>query len=488
MPTIVYEITWDLGAGFVAMPGALGAEVELQMTEGQTGLGWGNAAVPRATIRATAATVDAAWSYRPVKIRVSVDSGAYQDLFTGPLLEQEDDGIGLRYTAGGMDVIIQRAQVRTPVRRRRPVATKTTALTNEDPDSGSPGWANEVFWRAGGRPWDQRGSYPLSSTVLFYYICDGSSVAPPAYCVDGDNAWESLLLLAEAGAGQIYQDASGVMHFVNPLSFGESAASPPHLTDSLTTVPTGIPYGRLSRSTQVEGVISTAHAPFKTRGVQVMQQVYEDKTAYDIAPSAYRDFELAMQWPIATYGTAAVKASTSQGVVTTVTPTVLSTSGMRIVIRVTNPSSSVGLIVHQITVEGEPVSVVSEGTASFTGSTVGPFPAELRLPSNDAVQTYADARRWSRMAVRFFNTPRPVYTLADLPYSPALLPGAYALLTSARRSLSGTPVRITRVQVERSGAKVSSLACVPLTGLPRLSDFFIIGQTYADGDIRKYGY
>ena len=488
MPAIAYEITWDLGAGFVAMPGALGAEVELQMTEGNTGLGWGNAAVPRATIRATAATVDAAWSYRPVKVRVSVDGGAFQDLFTGPLLEQEDDGVSLRYTAGGMDVIIQRAPVRTPVRRRRPIATKTTATSNEDPDSGSPGWANEVFWRGGGRPWDQRGSYPLSSTVLFYYICDGSSVAPPAYCVDGDNAWESLLLLAEAGAGQIYQDASGVMHFVNPLSFGESAASPPHLTDSLATVPTGVPYGRLSRQAVVEGVISTAHAPFKVRGVQVMQQVYEDKTAYDIAPSASRDFELAFQWPIATHGNVTIEASTAQGVPTSVTPSIITTSGMRRVIRVTNPSSTVGLIVHRIAAEGEPVSVVSEGTASFTGSSVGPFPAELRLPSNDAVQTYADARRWSRMAVRFFNSPRPVYSLSDLPYSPLLLPGAYALLTSARRGLSSVGCRITRVQVERSGAKIASLSCVPLTGLPKLSDFLIIGNTYSDSDVRKMGY
>jgi hypothetical protein len=488
VPTVAYEITWDLGAGFVAMPGALGAEVELQMTEGNTGLGWGSAAVPRASIRATAATVDAAWSYRPVKVRVSVDGGAYQDLFTGPLLEQNDDGISLVYTAGGMDVIIQRAPIRTPVRRRRPIATLTTALTNEDPDSGSPGWINEVFWRAGGRPWDQRAFYPLSSTVTFYYACQGSSVAPSAYCVDGDNAWESLLLLAEAGAGQIYQDAAGTMHFVNPLSFGESALDPPHLIDGPNLTPNGIPYGRLSRSLRAEGVISTAHAPFKVRGVQVMQQVYEDKAAYDIAPSAFRDFELAMQWPIATHGAVTTEASTAQGVSTTVTPTVLATSGMRRVIRVTNPSGTVGLIVHRIATEGEPVSVVSEGTASFTGSSVGPFPAELRLPSNDAVQTYADARRWARMAVRFFNTPRPVYTLTDLPYSPALLPGVYAELTSSRRGLSAIPVRITRVQIERSGAKISSLSCVPLTGLPKLSDFFIIGTTYADGTTRKYGY
>lgn len=483
MPTIAYQIEWDIGAGFVAMPGALGADVELQMHEGNGALGWGSSAVPRATIRADATTVDADWLHCPVRVRVSVDGGAYQDLFEGPLLEQDDDGISLSYTAGGWDTVIQRAPVRTPVRRRRPIATMTTELTDEDPDSGRPGWINEVFWRAGGRPYQQAGAY---AGAPFYYVCDGSSIAPGLYCVDGENAWEALLYLAEGAGGSIYQDAGGVMHFVNPLALAESEADPPHLSDGSVTG--GIPYHRLTRKQSGEGVISAAHAPFKLRAAQVMQEVYKDTTPKDVPPSSFRDVDLAMQWPILSYGAITVQAANSQGVAVAVTPTVLSQSGMRTTIRITNPSSTLALIVSHIAVQGEPVTVVAEGSASFTGADVGPTPSELRIPANDTIQTAGDARRLARLAVRFANTARPLYTASELPYDPRLIPGAYALLTNVRRGLAATPCRVTRVQVARSGAKITSLTLLPLAGLPKLSDFFIVGQTYADGDTRLYGY
>jgi GTPase SAR1 family protein len=73
----------------------------------------------------------------------------------------------------------------------------------EDPTAGGyvGGLANELLWRSGGRPFDQAATYP---TALFYYVCQGSAVAPAYGWSDGDKAMmESMTGFKRAGADGI---------------------------------------------------------------------------------------------------------------------------------------------------------------------------------------------------------------------------------------------------------------------------------------------
>src|SRR5262249_45006677 len=99
----------------------------------------------------------------------------------------------------------------------RALFTKTSASSIEDPANGSyaAGVGNYGLWQAGGRPYEQSGSYPSAS---FYYSCDQAVLCPPFSWLAGEDAWAELQKLAQAAGGQLYQNTLGTVVYRQPLA------------------------------------------------------------------------------------------------------------------------------------------------------------------------------------------------------------------------------------------------------------------------------
>lgn len=477
---IAYRAFWNLGPGFVAMPGLLGFKVSSSAAVGPNGLGWGTDVEISCDIRATDDTAAANWRLIPWYGEIQKNGGAWVRVFSGVLTDRSDDGEGLRYVAQGFKEKIKRAPVRTPLRYRRPIATRTTATSTENPASGAylAGMANEVFWRAGGRPFEQASLY---TTAPWYYSCDASPVAPEWPWVDGENAWDALLELARAGGGQIYQDGNGVVRYVNPLKLAETGGSPPHFTNSV--------YGRLTVDESVEGVFNVARSNYVRRALAIQQEIAKDTTPRTITPSAFIDVAVPFQWPIYDITAVVVVAARATGEPVTPTVTTLEETAQQLTIRITNPLSTERIQVTQIRVEGNPITVAGEGVAVVTGPTFtgDGSDVELRLEDSVYIQTQDDAERRCRMALAFYGRPRPIHTARDCPYDPTWFVGQYALVSNTRRGLASVGARIVSISIYASGERCD-VGLVLLDGVPKLSDFFVAGQAYPGTTQRRLGY
>lgn len=479
--SIAYRAYWNLGSGFVPFPGLLGFDVDISAASGPNGLGWGTDVTPGASIRATDTTYATNWRYVPWYGELSRNGGPWLRTFSGVLYERDDDGETLRYDARGIHELIKVAPVRTKVRPRTPIATATSPTSVEDPDSPAyrGGLANEIFWRAGGRPYDQRGIY---TSALFYYRCDASAVAPAYPWVDGTNAWEELLALAEAGGGQIYQDGMGVVGYVSPLKLAENpGGTPPHFTNSV--------YGNLSVTETVEGAYNVVRSNFTRRVAGQQQEIVKDATPREIPPGGSIPVTLAIQWAILRYAAITVVAARPSGEPVAVTVTTVEQTAQQITIQIANPLATTPIRIAAIAVEGDPVIAAGQGvatasTAPFTGTGRD---VELRLNDSDLIQTQPDALRRCRMSLAFYAVPRPIYTAADCPLDPTWYVGQYCLLSNTRRGIASVPARIVGLDIPDSGDRVN-VRLVRLDGVPKLSDFFVVGRTYTPSTVKRVGW
>lgn len=496
-----YRAEAQIGGVWQSFPGLLHVSTRTETGGGASPFAFGGASLPAATIETTLAGPAAGWARAPLRVYQSVaidGAAAVEELaFTGILLASDPADAGYRFTAGGWDQRVARTRVRTPLRYRRPIATRTTATSVEDP--AAPGYAggllNQIFWASGGRPDAQRASHPGAA---FTYACDGTSVAPEWGWVDGENAWSEALALAEAAGGQVYLDSQGVMRYVNPLSLAEVVAGAPVIADTGPQAAGRVLYdGRLRRSLDLAAAYNVAVCNYQRRTLQPRQQVYEARYPLPPIPAgAVVDRELAMQWPVLWRDLASgaadyaitVTAIRTDGSPLSPAVAVLSESAQILEVRVTNPLAE-PIQVASITVEGRPLGVLEEGTARYAGPRFdanGAEDVERRLPDSVYTQAQAAAERRCRLAVTFDGVPRATYQITGCPYLPGVHVGGYARLYSARYGLSDLPVRILDRELAGDGRRMD-LRVADVSGLPRLSDLWVVGQAYADTDVRRLG-
>jgi len=478
--TISYRAFWRPAGSWVPFPGLRSFRVRVETAQGTNGLGWGTDVTATATILATDATYNAAWEFIPVYGEIQKDGGPWVRAFMGILVDQDDDGRSLQYTAQGYKHLIERRPVRMRVSYRRPIATLTSATSIEDPSNPSyqGGLANEVFWQTGGRPAEQLASYPTAS---YYYRCDANGVCPEWPWIDATNAWDELLNLAEAGGGQVYQDGNGIMQYVSPLKLAEATGGTvPHFTNSV--------YNRLVVRKQTGDTFNVARANFVKRARDQQQEVVKDTTPRAIAASGSITVDLPIQWPIVRYDAIVVTAARGSGQPITPTVTVLSETAQQLTIQITNPLAE-RIRISQITVQGDPIVAAGEGVVVIAGPTwtATGQSIELRLNESDYIQTADDAERRCRMALAFYGVPRPTYTAQRCPYDPSWFVGQYCLVSNTRRGLASVPARIVSIEIEESGRKCN-VGLVLLQGVPKLSDFFVVGQSYPTGTQKRVGW
>lgn len=368
----------------------------------------------------------------------------------------------------------------SPLRYRRPPATKTTASSVEDPDDGSytGGLINELLWRAGGRPYEQAGSY---ASADFFYSCQQAIRAPDWSWVAGENGYEECKRLLHAVGGQIAAGMDGVIRYKSPMTFVSSVAQTYTLSD----------FDGESFSEQIVAGDQYAESfvmSYTKRRALNTQEVINDTTYRTIAAGESVTIDLETHHPIVEdswvleSGTlkennltitffdgspAAYHAST--GFTTTV-----ETYAMRITIVITNNTAR-HMQVSKIIVSGQPVAPGEVETV-----TVGSGDPTRVLPDNDFVQSKAHALALATMALSFYGVARAVRTLPTLPYSVTRLVGDTVALTVSELGLSAAPHIILKKSHAETGLSMD-LDVLDAAGLPSLSEYWLVQSTSQSG-------
>lgn len=364
----------------------------------------------------------------------------------------------------------------SPLRYRRPPATKTTASSVEDPDNGAyvGGLINELMWRAGGRPFEQIGTYP---TADFYYSCEQAIRAPDWSWVAGENGYEEIKRLARAVGGQIYQGMDGVVRYKQPLTLVGAAAATYTIADFHDLSEQGAARDQYAKT------FTMSYTP---RRVHPQQEVINDTTYRTVPAGEPITIDIEPKHPlysvaldggtlkdkniIATFHDgvlAPYHASTGFTVVTTI-------KAMRVTIVVTNNTSR-HMQISKISVLGKPVAPGETGTV-----TVGSGDPARVYEDNIFIQNAAHAKAFLTMALSFFGTARSVRTLKEMVYSTARVVGETVALTVTELGLSAAPHIILKKAHSETGA-VMDLDCVDAAGIPALADYWLIQSASQSG-------
>ena len=481
MTTASYQLAWKLSGTWTGV--ASGSVISLSSGSeaglADNGVGFGDQTSTRAEVEVLRTETSGITLPRlPVRITYTIDAGsavAFQGIVTGYSGDRET----IRLTCEGMisDLPSRTKAIFTKLRYKRAPATKTSASSIEDPTNGSyvGGIINEVLWKAGGRPYEQAGSY---ASADFYYSCDQAIRAPDWSWVAGEDGWSECLRLARAVGGQLYQGLDGVVRYRQPLT----------MVGSVGKTYTTADYEELREEVDTGQYATRVVASFTPRYVAAVQEVITDTTYRTVPASSSLTVDLEPHWPIvddtwvldggtlkdkniiATFfdgGLASYHAST--GFTTTVT-----TYAMRITIVITNNTAR-NMQISKITVAGAPVVAGETQTV-----VIGSADPTRNLEDNIFVQSKAHATALATMATTFYGTVRPVRRLSGCVWDVSRTVGETVALTDSALGLSATTHLILSVSDSEAGA-VAEYALVDATGLPALADYWLVKSTSQTG-------
>jgi hypothetical protein len=458
------------------------------------GVGFGLAPAPTQRVTFAREALTRAWDQTPVRISFGFNNTNPQH-FIGLIDAVEQHEMGGEWRASGYQELIRNApEIRSGLLYRRPIFTATSAVSNENPDSG--GWAgglgNLILWRAGGRPYEQTATYP---TALFYYSTQTAIMAPEWTWVNGGDSAEVLDELCRAAGGVIYQDAAGVIRYQEPMTYASGTPSI-HYTDSAaatdanTRAASGLAqYGTIRRSAQTRRqVVDQVRCVYVARRLQGVQQVYRDTTPRLIEAGAGLTITLDLTLPI--YRVSRVSAvgytirSARSVSAAELTISIGTTYAQQVTVTITNTlSEPVG--VSELLCYAQPLVSLEEGTATY--GTPGSTPRSATVPDSVYIQSKSHADRLCRMYYDWYSTARPVVELAGCGYDPRRALGEIATLTNSVLSISGVNHRVIGIQPSRTGIAMD-LRLVSVAGLPSTSTFFVLDTAYSDSDSRQLVY
>jgi hypothetical protein len=355
----------------------------------------------------------------------------------------------------------------SPAYFRRPIATKTSASSVEDPANGAyvAGLVNWILWQADGRPNAQSGTYP---SAVFYYDCEQAILAPDWTWVAGEDGWAECLKLARAAGGQLYQDETGVVKYRQPLTM----VGTPSYTFTATV------YGDLSEEGATGQYAAKVVCPFIPRTAHVMQEVVNDATPRLVEASATLVIYLEPRWPVRSLdlvGTAmkdeSLKATFFDGSVVPQSLTLgynhsIVVDAQRITLTIVNTTAK-PFVINRIVFKGEPIAA---GVGAVV--TAGSGKPVKTLEDNPYVQTRAHAQRLASMALSFYGAVRAVRVAKDCPYDPSRTVGETVSLTATQLGLSAVAHVITKIATSETGA-VMEATLLDATGLPATADYWL---------------
>lgn len=469
------------------------------------GVSFGTPSDPSASVEMEDYTVDGThymhdpyWINKVCRISFSFDTADFVVVFQGPIKSMSRSNDMITLDLGGSLDYLADVKIHTPVYYRKPAATKTTVSTQEDPDGIGyvAGLINMAFWRAGGRPYEQKDiNYTeASADWKFWYSCEQALIAPDFAWYSGDNTQDEVYALARAVGGQIYQDTLGVVRYTQPLSFGDTSGYSSYytFTDSV--------FQGYSESISKGEYVGTLKILYTPRRIEPMQNIIEDKTPRVILPFALLGqaniIELAPSLPTYQYqGLVSMDditaTNTMQAILLdnrVVTPTIglVEQYANKILITVSNPDSTTPMIITSIKIQGRPLAANDEILTQYPPVSSAVLP-EKTVENNVYVQNDAHATRLIRMIYDFYNELRPIITLANVQYDPDRLVGEIVQINSIFNNNPAKYFRIIKIAHENIGTSMS-VGLVEVTSIPKRSDMFIIGTSYSGTDTRELSY
>lgn len=442
-------------------------------------LAFGDASEQRASVTTSTALAATSWSRTPIRITYTIN-GTARLAFAGIVTGRRRRGDALEFDCVGFAELLRATKAYSAALERRPVATKTSASSVEDPDDPSwqAGLINWILWQAGGRPSEQSGSYP---SATFYYSCDQAALAPTWSWAAGEDGWAELQKLAEAGGGQIFQRGDGVVCYRQPYGYPDGTAT--YTFDESVYGPDP------SEAASASKVCTAVRCSYVQRAERPLQQVADDTTARLIAIGESITVVLEPSWPITSLETrggsltdTAVHASMGieEAVQGTHYTTVVSWSAQQVTVGINN-SSGYPLSVWSITLRGTPIMPIESGSV-----TIGSGVNQRAVQDNPYIQDEAHARRLCQLYLLYYGAPRPVRTIARCVYDPLRAVGEAVRLTIGIWSISSQLHLIAAIRHDATGL-FADYDLIPIDDLPTAGDYFQVGTAYS-GLSRKLTY
>jgi len=484
-----YILEWKPAGSWVAITSAMlaGATISMETTGNRANaLAFGDATEPRATIPVKDTLAATAWENVPIRLTPTLD-GTTAQVFGGIIVGRTRTNASMVFECEGWATLIRKTSkaIYSPALYRRPAATKTTATSIEDPTDPdyAAGLTNYALWQCGGRPYEQAATY---TTATFYYSCDQSVLAPVWSWLAGEDAWAELLKLAQASGGQIYQGPDGVVYYRQVLGVAD-------LTTSATFTESN--YTDITERADTDQHFTKLTCAYIPRAARPLQEVVSDATFRLVHIGETVAITLEPQWPLKSLEQASAGQLKSDTIVAVYLDSTIVNQGasgythtldiaaQRIIITITNTSGR-PFAIHQIKLQGEPITADEAGSVSVgSGTIVG---AALEGDAAVYIQSQEDAERLCGMALAFYSTVRPIYTLTNIAHDPSLKVGNVISLTNARFGLSGVLCVLLSTKLDKAGV-VGTYEVSPITGLPKASDFYIVGTNYT-GQTKQLGY
>jgi hypothetical protein len=487
--TLYYQVEWNpSGSSWVDITSyVMSVEGDFQTSGTGNGIGFGDSsdATAKITVDPTAhggSLSLATWAYVPIRVTFTANANTARGA-AGVILEMQQDADKAVFSVVGYKQLISTVRAYSQLLRSRPLATKTTATSIENPATGgyAAGLLNWIMWQAGGRPYEQAGSY---SGAAFYYSLAQAPIAPAYSWVAGEDGWLEALRCVRATGGQLYQRPDGVICYVSPLTIAGGS--------SVWTL-TSASYASVERRSTARDVVSSFNCTYVPRVVAGMTEIISDTNVRVVAVGATITVELEPQYPFTSLQTAsggtqlladAISATCYDGTIPAqgsgYTHT-LSYSAQHITLTITN-AGALPFVIEKITLRGTPLVPTEAGTV-----TLGSGNPTQSIEDNPLIQSRSHAQRLARMALAFYGTARPIITASGVRYDPTIHQvGLCGTITVSAWGLSAAPAVILGVKHSESGLDCD-LDVVVTTGLPTLSQYFLV-QTASQVATKKIGY
>jgi hypothetical protein len=490
----IYSAELYLGGVWTDITGDVAAAQHTVETSGDvSGIAFGTIVSPRATVEFNADGLTRSWELTPIRLAYGFAASDTVARFTGVITGCSWDGAGGSWECRGWDALIEGAEVRSPLFRRRPIATATTVSSIEDPAGGgyAAGIVNYILWSCGGRPYEQAATYPAA---LWYYACAHAAIAPEFTWIAGENPWQALQRFVRAVGGQLYQDDAGTIRYVDPLTMVTGAATFT-FTDAAQTAAQResndtAGYGRPTRRASVEKSVTGVTCAYVSRLVQGVQVVYEDTQPRRVEPGATLTHHCDTTLPLLSVDRAerdaAVIRTAYAPTTSEVTVGVVSSSAQRVTVQIENTLTE-PVQLDGIRVWGRPVSAGEEGTAAYTpGGGALNQDRTLALEDNPWIQSERHARQLCRMAYDFHATAGEAVTLPDVAYDPDRFVGEIDAFTYADWSYVAVVHRTVAIRGE--GGSFMEVDITPINGLLTIDEVWVIGTAYSGADTRELSY
>jgi hypothetical protein len=419
----------------------------------------------------------------PIRYTTTIDADTTRT-FTGVVSERSRDLDKMSLSASGMKALIAATKSYSPAFARRPVATKTTATSVEDPADGAyaGGLINYGLWQAGGRPYEQAATY---TAAPFYYSCDHAVLAPDWSWLAGEDTWQECCRLAKDSGGQMYQDASGVVRYKRVLGYGGVSTSDTLTESDYLTV----------EQTEDPGVVyatkvTCQYVPRRRLGTQ---EIADDTTPHHVEDGETVTIVIEPQNPIASLEVASAGQLASTALVIAQLDGSLVAQGAsgythtldvaaaRITIDITNASGA-PFMVWRVKLRGDPIVAGEAGSVSSGSGTV-----ERVLEQTPYIQSRTAAQRLADMTLAFYASVRPTVRASGCVHKPSRAVGGAVNLTVGNWSMSASKHVILEISHSETGAQ-QDLTLAYVEDLPSVASFFVVGTTYSGSDTKYLGW